>query len=153
MIYSFNLSAEDISKKNDNNLKNFMSIKTSKANMRVGPSEDYPIILQYRYKNLPLKILGKYENWLQVSDWKNNRGWMHISLLSNKRSAVINKSEGDFIDIFNKPNSKKIGKIGNGNVLNIKKCIDLWCLASIKDYKGWVKKDNLWGIIQNEQFD
>ena len=29
----------------------------------------------------------------------------------------------------------------------IKKCEDNWCKIKVKDYIGWVKKDNIWGRI------
>ena len=29
----------------------------------------------------------------------------------------------------------------------IKKCNDNWCKAVSRDFKGWVKKESLWGLL------
>ena len=67
---------------------NFLSLKNNEVNLRQGPSFEYPIKLIYKKKYLPVIIIDESETWRQIKDFKNNYGWIHISQLSNKKSAM-----------------------------------------------------------------
>ena len=41
-------------------LKKFLTLKNNKVNLRDGPSKDYPIILVYKKKYLPVEILDSW---------------------------------------------------------------------------------------------
>ena len=43
--------------------------------------------------------------------------------------------------------SMPIAKIKKGRVLVLKKCLDDWCKIQSENFKGWVKTDNIWGLI------
>ena len=42
--------------------------------------------------------------------------------------------------------SRPIAKIESGRLLNKKKCNLNWCRVETGEYKGWVLKENLWGL-------
>ena len=67
---------------------NFLSLKNSEVNVRVGPSIKYPIKFIYKKKYLPLEVIDKSETWRKIKDFKNNSGWIHVSQLSRKKSAI-----------------------------------------------------------------
>ena len=67
---------------------NFLSLKNNEVNLRQGPSFKYPIKLTYNKKYLPVIILDKSETWRKISDFESNSGWIHISQLSKKKSAI-----------------------------------------------------------------
>ena len=71
---------------NENNY--FLSLKNSEVNLRQGPSFEYPIKLVYKKKYLPVIIIDKSETWRKIKDYENNSGWIHISQLSKKKSAI-----------------------------------------------------------------
>ena len=48
----------------------YVSLKSDDANIRVGPSKNYPIEIKYIKKNYPLKVLEEYEEWRKVEDFK-----------------------------------------------------------------------------------
>ena len=129
-----------------NNHFNFLSLKNNKVNLRQGPSFEYPIKLVYKKKFLPVIILDKSETWRQIKDFENNSGWIHISQLSRKSSA-INIKENSIL--YKKPTiySKPIAKLEVGRLVLIKKCRDKWCKISSGGFKGWVDKSSLWGKI------
>ena len=124
----------------------FLSLKNNKVHVRQGPSFDYPIKFIYKKKFLPLKIIDSHENFRKIIDFSNNSGWIHVSQLTKKRSAINieNKSL-----LFEKPKvySKPLALIEEGKLLIIKKCLKIWCKVSANEFKGWVKKKNLWGRI------
>ena len=66
----------------------FLTLKNNEVNLRQGPSYEYPIKLIYQKKYLPVIILDKSETWRKISDFQKNSGWIHISQLSKKKSAI-----------------------------------------------------------------
>ena len=122
----------------------FLSLKNSKVNLRQGPSFNYPIKLIYKKKYLPVIILEKYDTWRKIKDFEKNSGWIHISQLSKKKSALNIKD----ISILYKNStiySKPVAKIESGRLVLIKKCKVSWCNVSSSKYKGWILKKYLWG--------
>ena len=125
---------------------NFLSLKNDEVNLRQGPSLQYPIILTYKKKYLPVIILDKSENWRRIQDLENNTGWIHIKLLTKKKSAINMKNNSI---IYKKPTifSKPIAKLEAGRLLLIKKCKIKWCKITSGKYNGWINKNYLWGKI------
>jgi SH3-like domain-containing protein len=125
----------------------FLSLKNNEVNVRMGPSKEYPIKYTYNKKYLPVEILDKSETWRKIKDFENNSGWIHISQLSKKKSALnINKNSLLYkkATIYSKP----IAKIELGRLVLILKCEKNWCKVSSDNYKGWVFKNYLWGKLK-----
>lgn len=126
---------------------NFLSLKNDKVNLRQGPSFEYPIKLTYTKKYLPVIILDKSETWRKIKDFENNSGWIHISQLTKKNSA-INVKDDSIIYKKNTIYSKPIAKMKIGRLLLVKKCKNNWCKISSGGFDGWVYKNSLWGKIK-----
>ena len=129
-----------------NESKNFLSLKKNEVNLRHGPSFKYPIKLIYKKKYLPIIILDKSGPWRKIKDFENNTGWIHIALLSKKKSAINIKNN---TILYKKPTiySKPIAKLEVGRLVLIKKCKTKWCKITTGKYSGWIFKDSLWGKI------
>ena len=125
---------------------NFLSLKNNEVYVRVGPSKEYPIKFIYKKKYLPLEVLDKSETWRKIKDFENNSGWIHISQLSKKKSAINIKNNSV---LYKKPTifSKPIAKLETGRLMLIKKCKVKWCKITSGDYGGWILKNTLWGKI------
>ena len=125
----------------------FLSLKNNEVNVRVGPSKNYPIKFIYKKKYLPLKILDKVETWKKIKDFENNSGWIHISQLSKKKTA-INVKANELL--YKKPTiySKPIAKLEFGRLVLIKKCKNKWCKIKTGKFNGWIFKKSLWGNIK-----
>ena len=136
------LSINIISAKENNY---YLALKNNKVNVRYGPGFDYPIKYIYIKKNLPLKIIDKKENFRRIIDFKKNSGWVHISQLKKKKSFILLEDKV----LFSKPTkySKPIIKIAKGRLLVVKKCKKIWCRVKTDNYLGWLKTDNIWGLI------
>ena len=126
--------------------KKFLSLKNEEVNLRTGPSFDHPIKLIYKKKNLPLIIIDKFETWREIKDFENNSGWIHVSQLSKKKSA-INIKEHSILYKNSTIYSQPIAKLEIGRLVIIKKCKLTWCKIKSGDYKGWILKKYLWGRI------
>ena len=123
----------------------FLSLKKNKVNVRYGPSFESDIKYVYKKINLPIKQIDKKENFRRIVDSKNNSGWIHISQLKKSNSVITTKDK----ILFKKPSSfaKPIAKIIKGRLLIIQKCDKKWCKISSNNYVGWIKTDNIWGLI------
>ena len=123
---------------------NFLSLKNNEVNVRVGPSKKYPIKFIYKKKYLPLEVLDKSETWRKIKDFENNSGWIHISQLSKKKTA-INIIENSILYKKATIYSKPLAKLEVGRLVLIKKCDEKWCKISSGEFSGWIKKNYLWG--------
>ena len=134
------------SKSSANENVNFLSLKNNKVNLRQGPSFEYPIKLTYKKKYLPILILDKSETWRKIKDFESNSGWIHVSQLSKKKSAINKKNNSV---LYKKPTiySKPIAKLEIGRLVLIKKCQAKWCKITSGGFSGWVYKNSLWGKI------
>ena len=136
-----------VSKSFANENKKFLSLKNDEVNLRQGPSFEYPIKFLYKKKHLPVEILDESGTWRKIRDFQNNSGWIHISQLSKKKSAINTKSDSILYKkstIFSKP----IAKLEVGRLVLIKKCKIKWCKVTSEKYRGWVEKEYLWGKIK-----
>ncbi len=128
-------SAEDI----------FLSLKKNKVNVRYGPSFESPVKFIYKKINLPIKQIDKKENFRRIIDLKNNSGWIHRSQLKPVNSIIPLKNK----ILFKEPSnfSKPLVKIQKGRMLVLQKCVKNWCKIKSDKFKGWIKTDNVWGLL------
>jgi SH3-like domain-containing protein len=124
----------------------FRTLRNDKVNLRQGPSFDYPIKIFYKKKFLPVLIQDRSENFRKIRDHENNTGWIHISQLSKKKAALI---VDDTSILFNGSTvySNPVAILKKGRLVKINKCKNDWCKIKTGKFKGWVKKDSLWGLL------
>ena len=143
-------SNADIGKETGLEIPRYVSLKSNDANIRVGPSKNYPIEIKYIKKNYPLKVLEEYEEWRKVEDFKKNIGWIHKSLISGTRTGIVLSNDDKTIKLLNTLDGDIIGEIGKGNIVFLEKCKTDWCLISSGNYKGWIDKKYIWGVKEKE---
>ncbi len=125
----------------------FLTLKNEKVNLRQGPSFDYPVKIFYKKKFLPVLIQDSSDNFRKIRDHENNTGWVHISQLSKKKAAIVINDE---IILFNNSTvySSPIAVLKKGRLVRIKKIKDDWCKIETGNFKGWVEKESLWGLLK-----
>ena len=124
----------------------FRTLRNDKVNLRQGPSFDYPIKIFYKKKFLPVLIQERSDNFRKIRDHENNTGWVHISQLSKKKAAIV---IDDNSILFNGSTiySNPVAILKKGRLVKINKCKDNWCKIKTDEFKGWVKKEILWGLL------
>ena len=124
----------------------FRTLRNDKVNLRQGPSFDYPIKIFYKKKFLPVLIQERSDNFRKIRDHENNTGWVHISQLSKKKAAII---IDDNSILFNNSTiySNPVAILKKGRLVKINKCKNRWCKIKTDEFKGWVKKESLWGLL------
>ena len=124
----------------------FRTLRNDTVNLRQGPSFDYPVKIFYKKKFLPVLIQDSSSNFRKIRDHENNSGWIHISQLSKKKAAIIIK---DNEIMFNSATiySNPVAILKEGRLVKIYKCKQTWCKVLTDKYKGWIKKESLWGLL------
>ncbi len=124
----------------------FLTLRNEKVNLRQGPSFDYPVKIFYKKKFLPVLVQEKSDNFRKIRDHENNSGWIHISQLSKKKAAIV---IDDNLILFKSSTiySNPVAILKKGRLVKIKKCKENWCKINSGKFKGWVKKESLWGLL------
>ena len=122
----------------------FLTLRYDKVNLRQGPSKEYPIKIFYKKKFLPVLVQDQSDNFRRIKDHENNTGWIHTSQLSKKKAAIVISEK---LILFKSPTiySAPIVILKKGKLVKISKCKDIWCKTKLGKYKGWLKKEGLWG--------
>ena len=126
-----------------------VSVAGEKVNLRKGPSTQYPIIWELG-KGFPLRVIGSQGNWIKVSDFESDVGWIYKNLVSKKPHLIVqtNKDSRARINIRSGPGTKYkiVGKAEYGVVFETLKRGDGWVkVRHEKGLTGWVKRNLLWG--------
>lgn len=147
LSYSFIIS--DIQAKSGLPVPRFVSLRSAHINVRVGPGKDYPIEWVYMRANLPVEIIAEFENWRKIKDIEGSEGWVHQSMLTGTRHALV---QTKICDIKEKPSNDAVvaAQIEQDAMVRIQKCQGEWCRIQVDSLKGWMQKETLWGIYPNE---
>ncbi len=124
----------------------FLTLRNDTVNLRLGPSFQHPVKILYKKKFLPVFVQDHFENFRKIKDHENNTGWIHISQLSKKKAAI---TIYDNLIVFSEPTkySKPLVILRKGRLCRVIKCKNNWCKIKSDKYKGWIKKENLWGLL------
>lgn len=127
----------------------FVSLRSDEVNLRVGPGENYPIEWVFKRKDMPVEIIEQYQNWRRVQDWQGEKGWVLDRMITAKRQVVI---EGATRGLYKEPdpNSRLVARAEPGVIARL---IDLrgpWCNIQAGAYRGWVRRDEVWGVFPDE---
>ena len=130
----------------------YVSLKVKEANARRGPSLSHKIDWIYKRQNMPSEIYAEYENWRRVRDFEGLGGWVHYTLLSGIRYVLI-KNELLEMRLLPSIDAQVIAKVPQHNIATLDKCNKDWCRIIDDGYKGWVPKNGIWGVYENELKD
>lgn len=121
--------------------------------MRTGPSVRYPIQWVYQRESWPVEVTATFEGWRKIRDIKGEAGWIHESLLTGKRNAVI--STHGVQEIYRLPmnNTKVVAIAESGVVAELEECKKQWCKVAVEKKEGWIESKYLWGVKSDEVFD
>ena len=140
-------------------LPRFVSLKSKRVNIRIGPSTDYAVAWMYMKSGTPMEIIQEYDNWRRVRDADGTEGWVNQALLSGERTAVAapwmrGKEEDVFVNMRRDPQSSAsvVAKLQPGVVISIDECNGDWCHASVNGTEGWVNQAEIWGAYPGEAF-
>ena len=133
-------------------LPRFVSLKASEGNVRRGPSLTHRIDWVFKRKDAPLEITAEHGHWRRVRDRDGAGGWIHYSLLSGARTAIV---ERDMLELLSKPleGAMVVARLELGVIAHLEDCSTDWCEVTAGGYDGWARKAHLWGVKPDEILD
>ncbi|MBZ0217031.1 MAG: hypothetical protein K8F25_10795 [Fimbriimonadaceae bacterium] len=136
-------------------LPRFVSLKSDRVNVRVGPSQDHAIAWVFKRQGLPIEIIAEFENWRQIRDSDGAEGWVIQSLLSGRRTVLIapwSTNPQETIPLRDKADEKAglIAHLEQNLLANLLECANNWCRISVQEIDGWLPQNLLWGVGPNE---
>lgn len=140
-------------------LPRFVSLKSKRVNMRIGPSTDYAVSWMYMKTGMPVEIIQEYENWRRIRDADGTEGWVNQALLSGERTAVAapwmrGKGKDIYVNMRREPQTSAsiVAKLEPGVMIHIGECNGDWCKATTAQANGWVSQGEIWGAYPGEAF-
>ena len=132
-------------------LPRFAALRSDEVNLRTGPGVRYPIDWVYKRRDLPVQIEREFEVWRLVRDPDGVKGWVHQATLTGRRSFVVTGTER-VLRRQNSADAAPVARLQPGVVGHIRGCeaASDWCQMQVGDYKGWLKRDEFWGIMPGE---
>ncbi len=129
----------------DREVPYWATLRSTEVNMRVGPSEAYPIEWVYRRQGLPVKVVRINQGWRLVEDPDGERGWIVARLLNPARGAIVTGEDPVDVRQNPTPDGRLLWRAEPGVVGALGRCEDGWCRLDIGGRRGWVRADRLWG--------
>ncbi len=130
----------------------FVSLKASEGNVRRGPSLTHRIDWVFKRRHMPLQVTGEHGHWRRVMDRDGAGGWVHYALLSGVRTVIVEK---DMLGLHTRPEMQTpvVAALELGVVARLGDCSIDWCQLSAGGYRGWARKENIWGVAPDELRD
>ncbi len=133
-------------------LPRFVSLRAAKVNLRTGPGVRYPIEWVYTRRGLPLEIIDEFESWRRVRDWEGSLGWIHQSMLSGRRSALV-LGKRRLMRRAPEDRAAAVARVEAGVVGRLRRCLSGWCRVEIKGFEGWLRRSEIYGAYPGEEVE
>lgn len=134
-------------------LPRFVSLSTDRVNVRRGPGRDYNIAWVFVRDGLPVEIVREFENWRQIRDWEGSEGWIHRSLLSGRRTAIIAPWDERAQFALRQSASQEasiVAYLETNLIADVVACANDWCRLEDERFSGWIEQNRLWGVYPQE---
>jgi len=130
----------------------YVSIKASEANARRGPSRSHRIDWVFQRRGMPVMVVAEHGHWRRVVDRDGAGGWIHYTLLSGERTAIV---EVERLQLFQRPDRASLvrAEAERGVIGGLRQCAADWCEMEVGGFRGWVETRALWGVDPGESFD
>ena len=130
----------------------YVSLRSNQINLRSGPGMNFPIEWVYQRKHMPVEIIAEYDTWRKIRDWQGTVGWVHQSMLDGSRYVMITGSER-LMHQEPEDTSPVVARVEPGVLPELLKCAGDWCRVEVQGYKGWLKRDQFYGVYPTEKVE
>ena len=129
------------------------SIASGQAMTRTGPGKNYPGVWLYQRRDLPVRVVKKYESWRLIQDPDGARGWMLVTLLSDRRTAIVKPGSPRPVRVEPSDAAQARYLAEPGVVGRIGKCGRGWCRIEMGKGQGYIRTSDIWGVNDGEVVD
>lgn len=137
-------------------LPRFVSLKSDRVNVRIGPSREHKIAWTFVQSGLPVEIIQEFENWRQIRDWEGKQGWVFHSLLSGRRTALVTpweKNDRTPLRARSRSDADIVAELEPFVLTSVDECAGGWCRVNGENYDGWLDQTRLFGVYPDEVVD
>jgi SH3-like domain-containing protein len=136
-------------------LPRFAALRSDEVNMRSGPGTRFPIEWTYQRRELPVEIVREFELWRRIRDPDGTEGWVHQSTLMGRRSFIVRGAPGSEVMLRRRAEdqAQPVARLRPGVVGRLRACepASPWCEAQIGEFRGFIKRADIWGVGPNEE--
>ena len=123
------------------------SIASGQAMTHTGPGRNYPNVWLYQRRDLPVRVVKKYETWRLIQDPDGAQGWMLVTMLSDRRTVIVKPGDPRPIRADRSDGARVRYMAQPGVVGVIDKCKgDGWCRIEIGKKQGYIRTADVWGV-------
>jgi SH3-like domain-containing protein len=134
-------------------LPRFVSMRAEEANARRGPSLDQRVDWAFVRRGLPLEVVAEYGQWRRVRDADGAGGWVHHTLLSGVRTALV-QGETPVALRAGPGEATAVRALAEPGVIGrLEECRDAWCEIAAGGIEGWLPRARLWGVGADETLE
>ncbi|MDB5374029.1 MAG: hypothetical protein JWP04_2671, partial [Belnapia sp.] len=135
-------------------LPRFAALGSNQVNLRVGPDLRFRIDWTYQRKDLPVQIVEEHQAWRRIRDPEGTEGWVQKPLLAARRTFLV---QGEERALRRRPEdaAEPVARLRPGVIGSLRHCEagSGWCEARVGDYRGWIKRSEIWGVAADEVID
>ena len=132
-------------------LPRWAAFRSDEVNLRSGPGTQYPIDWVYHRRDLPVRIEREYEVWRLVETQDGTKGWVHQATLTGRRGFVVADAERTLRANPDEA-AAPVARLQAGVVGHIRSCEAAkdWCEVQAGDYRGFLRRAEIWGVQPDE---
>jgi SH3-like domain-containing protein len=129
----------------------YLSLKRGEVFGRKGPGRDYPTVLVYHARGLPVQVVDETNDWRRICDPDGGLVWVSRAMVDGRRTVFAasraplalrrQPRDGAAVAAYLRPRS--IAQLGRAR--------GDWRELSVEGATGWVKADEVWGLAAAPQ--
>lgn len=121
----------------------YVSVKKDGVNIRSGPNTKSKVIWQV-FESFPLEIIKRDGKWAQVVDFEGDKGWIYESLISSKKTVIVNVETANMRSGFS-TDDPIVATVKKGVVFEPLEMNGDWIKVRYKnEITGWMHNSLLW---------
>jgi SH3-like domain-containing protein len=135
----------------------FVTLGSDRVNVRAGPGTQYPVEWIFVRRAMPVEVVDEFDTWRRIRDREGAEGWVHQSLLSGRRGAVVLGDGPQPLRADPGPAAEPVARAEPGVIGRLLRCPPRetegggWCYVDLAGYRGWMPRDSLWGVYPFEE--
>jgi len=120
----------------------YVSVAKDGVNLRSGPDTKYSVLYELP-EGYPLEVVDKKGQWLKVSDFEKDQGWVYAPLVTSNNYVIVTVSEGN---VRSGPgiNNDKVGEVVREVLLKKVGRQGDWIQVEHPKLKGWIHRKLVW---------
>ena len=97
-----------------------------------------------------MEVIAEYDTWRRIRDQDGSIGWVKAAMLDGRRNVMVTGNINTAILGAPKADAEAVAYAEPGLVAELVACDGEWCEISSRGYDGFVSRDRLWGVYENE---